>query len=132
MCYITGMVEYFGRGALDMCTIFFQSLIIIVIHAVIQEYCVDKISRRLHLSKTKTSRFNESGQLFVWSLVSTAWAGLRIYENGYFIKYPLLWEEYPHVELYWQDKLFLLCQVCIYKHVRYGIHLYLFIKYISV
>lgn len=34
-----------------------------------------KISRKLHLSKVKNSKFNESGQLLVFYLMSVLWSG---------------------------------------------------------
>jgi translocating chain-associated membrane protein 1 len=34
-----------------------------------------KISRKLHLSKVKHSKFNESGQLLIFYLMSVLWAG---------------------------------------------------------
>ena len=36
---------------------------------------LQKISRKLHLSKVKHSKFNESGQLLIFYLMSVLWAG---------------------------------------------------------
>lgn len=33
-----------------------------------------KVNRRLHLSKSKNTKFNESGQLCVFHLVSSVWS----------------------------------------------------------
>ncbi|XP_042321870.1 translocating chain-associated membrane protein 1-like 1 isoform X3 [Sceloporus undulatus] len=66
-------VHFYEYGPKDVATIFFYMLIAIILHAVIQEYILDKINRRLHLSKTKHSKFNESGQLAFFYLFSFAW-----------------------------------------------------------
>ena len=42
----------------------FYTTLIIVWHAALQEYIFDKCVRRLNLSKTRTSKFSEHGQLF--------------------------------------------------------------------
>jgi translocating chain-associated membrane protein 1 len=62
----------------DLATIFFYTIICIIAHAVIQEYGVDKLQRKVHLSKTKTAKFNESGQQVVFALVSAVFAGYVI------------------------------------------------------
>lgn len=56
-------------GAKDVALTFFYFLICIVMHAVIQEYLLDKLNRKLHLSKIKFSKFNESGQLLIFYLI---------------------------------------------------------------
>lgn len=35
---------------------------------------LQKVNRRLHLSKSKNTKFNESGQLCVFYLVSSVWS----------------------------------------------------------
>uniref|UniRef100_A0A6I8R9H3 Translocating chain-associated membrane protein n=1 Tax=Xenopus tropicalis TaxID=8364 RepID=A0A6I8R9H3_XENTR len=60
-------------GIKDMATVFFYMLVAIILHAVIQEYILDKINRRMHFSKTKHSKFNESGQLSAFYLFSCIW-----------------------------------------------------------
>lgn len=35
---------------------------------------LQKVNRRLHLSKSKNTKFNESGQLCVFHLVSSVWS----------------------------------------------------------
>merc|ERR1712212_927023 len=71
----------YTNGVQDLCVIFFYFLICIVIHAIVQEFIIDKISKRLHLSKTRHSRFTESGQLLVFYLVSVAWGGHIIFRE---------------------------------------------------
>lgn len=107
----------FSRGWMDGFTFFFQALIIIVIHAVVQEYLIDKISKKLHLSKTKTSKFNESGQLSIWSALAAVWAGYCVYLCGIFTNIPSLWEGYPHTVMQWQYKLFMSLQLAYWVHM---------------
>ncbi|KAH8026435.1 hypothetical protein HPB51_020419 [Rhipicephalus microplus] len=67
-----GVVNY-TYGAKDICLTFFYFLIAIVMHAIIQEYLLDKLNRKMHLSKMKHSKFNESGQLLIFCLASFLW-----------------------------------------------------------
>ncbi|KAH9383399.1 hypothetical protein HPB48_024641 [Haemaphysalis longicornis] len=67
-----GVVNY-TYGAKDLCLTFFYFLIAIVMHAIVQEYLLDKLNRKMHLSKMKHSKFNESGQLLIFYLVSFLW-----------------------------------------------------------
>lgn len=60
-------------GWKDSCAIFFYTLIAIVMHALVQEYALDKITRKLHLSKIRHSKFNDAGQLLAFSLISSLW-----------------------------------------------------------
>ncbi|KAK2113862.1 hypothetical protein P7K49_008128 [Saguinus oedipus] len=64
---------HYHYGPKDLVTILFYIFITIILHAVVQEYILDKISKRLHLSKVKHSKFNESGQLVVFHLTSVIW-----------------------------------------------------------
>lgn len=96
-------VSHFHHGIKDLATIFFYMLVAIIMHAIIQEYVLDvsvthtlkytyltiisvncsallivflslqKINRKKHFSKTKHSKFNESGQLSAFYLFSFGW-----------------------------------------------------------
>ncbi|EPY83017.1 hypothetical protein CB1_000602002 [Camelus ferus] len=68
-----GESVHYHYGPKDLVTILFYVFITIILHAVVQEYILDKISKRLHLSKVKHSKFNESGQLVVFHLSSVIW-----------------------------------------------------------
>lgn len=68
-----GETVHYHYGPKDLVTISFYIFITIILHAVVQEYILDKISKRLHLSKVKHSKFNESGQLVVFHLSSVIW-----------------------------------------------------------
>ncbi|XP_068197868.1 translocating chain-associated membrane protein 2 isoform X3 [Antennarius striatus] len=69
-----GEATFYQYGWKDGATIVFYFFIAIILHAVVQEYLLDKINRRLHLSKSKNTKFNESGQLCVFHLVSSVWS----------------------------------------------------------
>lgn len=61
-------------GINDLFCVLFYCLVCIVVHGVIQQYLLDRSARKLHLSKIKHSKFNESGQLLTFYLLSLAWA----------------------------------------------------------
>ncbi|XP_043818396.1 translocating chain-associated membrane protein 2 [Dromiciops gliroides] len=103
-------------GLKDLVTILFYIFITIVLHAVVQEYILDKISRRLHLSKVKHSKFNESGQLVAFHLSSLVWCLYVVVTEGYLTNPRSLWENYPHVYLPFQVKFFYLCQLAYWLH----------------
>jgi translocating chain-associated membrane protein 1 len=66
-------MEYtFGYN--DIFCILFYTLVFIVTHGVIQQYLLDRSARKLHMSKIKHSKFNESGQLLTFYVASMLWA----------------------------------------------------------
>ena len=65
----------YTQGPKDIPAIFFYFLISVVMHAIIQEYLLDKVNKKLHLSKIKHAKFNESGQLLAFYITSIVWAG---------------------------------------------------------
>ncbi|XP_063298103.1 translocating chain-associated membrane protein 2 [Pelobates fuscus] len=113
---LDGEIVYYHYGVKDLVTILFYICITLILHAVVQEYFLDKINRRLHLSKVKQSRFNESGQLAVFHLVSTVWCLYVAGTEGYLSNPKTLWESYPHVYLPFQVKFFYLCQLAYWLH----------------
>ena len=81
-----------------------------------QEYMLDKVNRKLHLSKIKHTKFNESGQLLTFYLVSVVWgADILLREN--LLAVPLLWEGYPHVYMTFIFKFFFVVQIAYWLHV---------------
>ncbi|XP_072552844.1 translocating chain-associated membrane protein 1-like 1 isoform X2 [Salminus brasiliensis] len=109
-------VNFYQYGPKDIATVFFYLLIAIILHALIQEYVLDKINRRLHLSKTKHSKFNESGQLAAFYLFSFIW-GCSILTAEEFVTNPtFLWEGYPHTHMTFQVKFFYICQIAYWFH----------------
>uniref|UniRef100_A0A8C5MNP3 Translocating chain-associated membrane protein n=1 Tax=Leptobrachium leishanense TaxID=445787 RepID=A0A8C5MNP3_9ANUR len=113
---LDGEIVYYHYGVKDLVTILFYIFITLILHAVVQEYFLDKINRRLHLSKVKQSRFNESGQLAVYHLVSVFWSLYVAGTEGYLSNPKTLWESYPHVYLPFQVKFFYLCQLAYWLH----------------
>lgn len=104
-------------GIKDYCAIFFYTLTCIIMHAIIQEFVLDKISKKLHLSKYKLSLFNESGQLITFYLLSFFWGGNVILREGYFTKFSLLWDAFPDHPMTFMHKFFFIIQMAYYLHM---------------
>lgn len=104
-------------GIKDYCAIFFYTLTCIIMHAIIQEYVLDKVSKKLHLSKFKLSLFNESGQLIVFYVFSFFMGANVILREGYFSKFSLLWEQFPNHPMSFLHKLFFIIQMAYYLHM---------------
>ncbi|NXG35750.1 TR1L1 protein, partial [Dromaius novaehollandiae] len=109
-------VHFYDYGPKDIATIFFYMLIAIILHAVIQEYILDKINRRLHLSKTKHSKFNESGQLAFFYLFSFTWGASILTAEEFMMNPTSLWKNYPHSRMLFQVKFFYICQIAYWLH----------------
>jgi translocating chain-associated membrane protein 1 len=86
------------------------------VHAIIQEYGLDKLNRKFHLSKVKHAKFNESGQLCVFFLTSIFWAGHLIYTEKLITSLTSLWEGYPHIALPFWGKVFFIIQISYWIH----------------
>jgi translocating chain-associated membrane protein 1 len=112
-----GIPYTYESGWKDLCAIFFYTLICIIMHAVLQEYVLDKLSKKLHLSKYKLSRFNESGQLVVFYLMSFLWGVEVVLREGYFGKPSLLWENFPEHPMGFLHKLYFVIQLSYYLHM---------------
>ncbi|KAG8227842.1 hypothetical protein J437_LFUL008486 [Ladona fulva] len=107
---------YYTYGWKDLGPVFFYFLICIVMHAIIQEYVLDKISRKMHLSKAKHSKFNESGQYLIFFIISILWGGDIIFRENLFLNIPSLWEDYPHVLMPFMLKFFFMIQFSYWAH----------------
>uniref|UniRef100_A0A2K6M8N8 Translocating chain-associated membrane protein n=1 Tax=Rhinopithecus bieti TaxID=61621 RepID=A0A2K6M8N8_RHIBE len=92
----TESASLYYYGIKDLATVFFYMLVAIIIHAVIQEYMLDKINRRMHFSKTKHSKFNESGQLSAFYLFACVWGIFILISENYISDPTILWRAYPH------------------------------------
>ncbi|KAE8751052.1 hypothetical protein FOCC_FOCC002137 [Frankliniella occidentalis] len=103
-------------GLKDLCAIFFYSLICIVMHAILQEYFLDKVTKKLHLSKAKHSKFNESGQLLVFYLISIVWGIDIILRQNFILNITSLWEGYPHSALMFAFKFYFIFQLSYWIH----------------
>ncbi|XP_014672061.1 PREDICTED: translocating chain-associated membrane protein 1-like [Priapulus caudatus] len=109
--------QLYTYGVKDLCAIFFYFLICIVMHAVIQEYVLDRLNRRMHLSKVKHSKFNESGQLLAFYTVSVIWGIDIILREKYAHYIGVLWEGYPHNLMPFVIKFFFIVQLAYWLHV---------------
>lgn len=107
--------QKYTTGWKDSCAVFFYFLISIIMHAVVQEYIFDKISKRLHLSKTKLSKFNESSQLLVFYILSAIWGIDIIVRDNLLLNITSLWEDYPGL-LSFSLKLFFIGQFAYWLH----------------
>jgi len=96
---------------------FFYTLVAVIFHAVIQEYVLDKLMRKIRLSKTKQNKFNESGQLLAFYLVSIACAVMIFRDENYFQSLNFFWNGYPHVGLTFFTKLFFVLQIAYWLHM---------------
>ncbi|KAL8182034.1 UNVERIFIED_CONTAM: Translocating chain-associated membrane protein 1 [Gekko kuhli] len=109
-------VTLYHYGIKDLATVFFYMLVAIIIHAIIQEYVLDKINRRMHFSKTKHSKFNESGQLSAFYLFSCVWGTSILVSENYVSDPTSLWREYPHTMMPFQMKFFYISQLAYWFH----------------
>ncbi|XP_001606721.1 translocating chain-associated membrane protein 1-like 1 [Nasonia vitripennis] len=105
----------YTTGWKDACAVFFYFLITIVMHAVIQEYIFDKVSKRLRLSKSKLSKFNESSQLVVFYALSVIWGIDIIVRERFIFNIPALWTDYP-APMSFSLKLFFVGQLAYWLH----------------
>lgn len=105
----------YTTGWKDACAIFFYFLITIVMHAVFQEYIFDKVSKRLHLSKVKLAKFNESSQLVLFYLLSIVWGIDIIIREDLLLNITSLWKQYP-VPMSFSSKLFFVGQLSYWLH----------------
>uniref|UniRef100_A0A1A9W8R8 TLC domain-containing protein n=1 Tax=Glossina brevipalpis TaxID=37001 RepID=A0A1A9W8R8_9MUSC len=104
-------------GIKDYCAIFFYTLTCVIMHAIIQEFILDKISKKLHLSKYKLSLFNESGQLVTFYVMSFLWGANIVMREGYFTKFSLLWDDFPQHPMTFLHKFYFIIQLSYYLHM---------------
>lgn len=76
-----------------------------------------KISKKLHLSKFKLARFNESGQLVVFYAMSFLWGLEVIFREKYIGNVSKLWDEYPNHPMSFLHKLFFIINLAYYLHM---------------
>ena len=78
---------------------------------------LQKVSKKLHLSKFKLSRFNESGQLVVFYLMSFIWGAEVIIREQYAENMSRLWTDYPNHPMTFLHKLYFVIQLSYYLHM---------------
>merc|ERR1711971_1271045 len=109
-------LPFYTAGLRDIPAVFFYLLISVVMHAIIQEYLLDKVNKKLHLSKMKYNKFNESGQLLAFYLVSLFWGGdLLLREN--LLSVSSIWEGYPHNNMTFLFKFYFIIQISYWLHI---------------
>merc|ERR1711881_38063 len=106
----------YTQGPKDIPAIFFYLLISVVMHAIIQEYLLDKVNKKLHLSKVKFNKFNESGQLLAFYIVSLFWGGDIILREN-LLNVSALWDGYPHNNMTFLFKFFFIIQISYWLHI---------------
>merc|ERR1712193_59051 len=109
-------LPFYTAGLKDVPAVFFYLLISVVMHAIIQEYLLDKVNEKLHLSKVKFNKFNESGQLLAFYLVSLFWGGDIILREN-LLNVSALWDGYPHNNMTFLFKFFFIIQISYWLHI---------------
>merc|ERR1712236_103551 len=109
-------VLHYTQGFKDISAVFFYLLISVVMHAIIQEYLLDKVNKKLHLSKIKHAKFNESGQLLAFYIVSLFWGGDIILREN-LMNVSALWDGYPHNNMTFLFKFFFIIQISYWLHI---------------
>merc|ERR1712117_457002 len=109
-------LTFYTAGLRDIPAVFFYLLISIVMHAIIQEYLLDKVNKKLHLSKVKYGKINESGQLLAFYIVSLFWGGDIILREN-LMNVSALWDGYPHNNMTFLFKFFFIIQISYWLHI---------------
>jgi len=110
-------LPFYTAGLKDLPALFFYMLISVVMHAIIQEYLLDKVNKKLHLSKVKFNKFNESGQLLAFYLVSLFWGVDLMLRENLLSNVASVWEGYPHNNMTFLMKFFFITQISYFLHV---------------
>ncbi|XP_037364153.1 translocating chain-associated membrane protein 1-like 1 [Talpa occidentalis] len=103
-------------GVKDLATVFFYMLVVIILHATLQEYVLDKFNRRMQFPKAKQSRFNESGQFSAFYLVSCVWGTFILASEDCLADPALLWRARAHRVMTFQMKFFYIAQLAYWFH----------------
>lgn len=78
---------------------------------------MQKFSKKLHLSKFKLARFNDSCQFLVFYFISFAWGFDVIIREGYIQRISLLWDQFPKHPMIFLHKLYFIIQLAYYFHI---------------
>ncbi|GMT23684.1 hypothetical protein PFISCL1PPCAC_14981, partial [Pristionchus fissidentatus] len=122
---IVTQVEGFRVGLRDIFTVLFYTVACVTVHAIIQEYVIDKLIKKicrdskLSVSKTKLVKLNESGQLFVfwaYTLAHALWVLSDYFHT--FNDVGKLWLNYPeeHRIMSLRTKFFFIIQLAYWLH----------------
>ncbi|KAI6215950.1 TLC domain-containing protein [Aphelenchoides besseyi] len=72
----------YRSGVRDLGALFFYTIVWITVHCIVQEFIIDKIQRRLHMSRSRLTRFSESSQLAPFAIYSLGHALYILHEMG--------------------------------------------------
>ncbi|XP_012879233.1 PREDICTED: translocating chain-associated membrane protein 1-like 1 [Dipodomys ordii] len=111
-----GTKTLYHYGVKDLATVFFYMLVTIILHATIQEYVLDKISRRMQFTKAKQNKCNESGQFSAFYLVSCIWGTFILISEDCLSDPALLWRAQGHNMMTFQMKFFYISQLAYWFH----------------
>ena len=114
-----GVKNYvYGKGLRDLYTIFFYSCVCTVLHAVIQEYVWERISRKFRLSNTCSAKLYETGILTAFYIMSAIWGLMIIIEERIATNPSVLWVGYHdnHVNMPFITKFYFLIQLSYWVH----------------
>nr|XP_003468112.1 translocating chain-associated membrane protein 1-like 1 [Cavia porcellus] len=101
-----GVRTLYHYGVKDLATVFFYTLVAIIVHSTLQDCVLDKIGRRMQFTKARQSKLNESGQLSVFYVVSCVWGTfILVSENCLAFKYTVV-EASHHLMTFGQMKFF--------------------------
>jgi translocating chain-associated membrane protein 1 len=103
-------------GLKDLCLLVFYMVAAIIFHAIVQEYILDKLNRKVRLSKIKAAKFNESGQLLAFYVFSLIWAFFIFKDEGYFQSLSFFWTGYPQVGVTFMTKFYFIFQISYWIH----------------
>ncbi|XP_007525546.2 translocating chain-associated membrane protein 1-like 1 [Erinaceus europaeus] len=103
-------------GIKDLATVFFYMLVVIIFHATVQEYVLDRIHRRRQFPKVKQSRFNESGQFSIFYLVSCIWGTFILFSETRLSEPQRMWQAPSQDLMTFQMKFFYISQLAYWCH----------------
>ncbi|KAI6229357.1 TLC domain-containing protein [Aphelenchoides besseyi] len=108
----------YRSGVRDLGALFFYTIVWITVHCIVQEFIIDKIQRRLHMSRSRLTRFSESSQLAPFAIYSLGHALYILHEMGVQKDFSLLWSGYPEAHRYvpLNYKLFFIFQISYWLH----------------
>ncbi|KAG9509151.1 Translocating chain-associated membrane protein 1-like 1 [Fragariocoptes setiger] len=125
----TNLPMLYNYGLNDMFAIFFYGLVCLVTHGVIHQYLIDRVTRKLHLSRIKHAKFHESGQLLAFYVISLIWA-IELLRREHLTSLSALWANYPveHRDMTYGFKLFYIIQIGYWVHYIPQVYLQLLQK----
>merc|ERR1712013_673685 len=77
---------------------------------------LDKFNKRLHLSKTKHSKFNDSGNMLPFYILSIGVAVDQVQKLELFQNFSKLWEDYPVQQMSFMVKFYFILQIAYWLH----------------